>query len=328
MKKLYLFILAFICILTITSCSEDLKTYSKTISTMNTLITISFYNDDNAEEHFTKVKEIFNDVASVTDDFNACANGNGVYELNQNRSIEANDILIDIINNAVLLMIETYGFYNPFVGRLSHIWKDVIESNSKYLPNASLIQNEVEIVEGTSVNIENNVITLVGEGNLDLGGIAKGYATMKAVEYLKENNVKNYLISGSSNISLGTKNGKSFKVALEKPYNENDGYETGTIATLSLQNVDLGASSAKYQSTYIDGIKVHHIINPFTGWPETYHDGVFIICDDAMRADVYSTALYSMDVYAAAYFVETHGLEALFYKAESITGKTSKFIGV
>ena len=327
MKRLMLLLLGVICVLSFASCgSSEIETYSKTISTMNTFITINFYDEVEAETHYQAVRDIFNNVANVTDDFNESPYGNGVYELNQNRTLEADDILVDLIKESLTMMEETDGFFNPFIGRLSHIWKEVIESDNPCMPDESLIQNEVEIAKNTSVTIEGNTITLNGDGNLDLGGIAKGYATMKAVEYLKENDVDGYMISGSSNISLGTKAGKSFSVALDKPYNENDEYETGTIATLSLKNVNLGASSSKYQSTYVDGIKVHHIINPKTGYPETYHDGIFVICDDAMRADVYSTAIFSMDSNMGANFVEEKGIEALFYRSERITYYTTMFI--
>ena len=46
MKRLMLLLLGVICVLSFASCgSSEIETYSKTISTMNTFITINFYDE-------------------------------------------------------------------------------------------------------------------------------------------------------------------------------------------------------------------------------------------------------------------------------------------
>ena len=311
MKKV-IFCLYGLLILILASCSNALVTqYNPPIYALGTVIDVTFYNTSNYKTHYEEIKSIYLAVDKCASDFESNHTKTSVYDLNELRSIEADDLLIDIINEAVNLREKTNGYFNPFIGKLSHIWKESLKTG--ILPNNELLQIELENMNNTSIIIDGNTVTLAGEGNLDLGAIAKGYATQLAKDYLDKNNVTGYLINaGASNLLAGSKGDKKFSISLPNPI---DGKYLGAFR---VRNVAIGTSSIEHQRVEIDNKLYHHIINPFTGYPSNNYDNVNIVCDNSAYADVYSTAVFSMDLECAKEFIEEEGLIAVLSKYKDV----------
>ncbi len=316
MKKLFAFLLFIINFFILTSCNALEITTCKPLYVMDTVIEIKFYNVKNYDEYYQNIKKIYNQYGRLADDYQSYSDVKNIYDLNNERTIDASKELIELLNEAISLKKKTNGYFNPFVGRLSHLWKEAIEDESfeklKAI-NETTISNELAIINSTELVIDGSNVSLNGEANLDLGAIAKGYATKKCVEYLKENNVEGYLINaGESSVALGSKAGNDFKVVLEAPYSSE------SIKALEVKNTTIASSSGKYQNVIYNNIRYHHIINPFTGYPSNIYDNVNVIVDNACYADCYSTALFSMDLEKAKEFIENNNLKAILYKDDEI----------
>ena len=308
MKKIFAFLL-FISILFLTSCNALEITSCKPIYAMDTVINIKFYNVNNYQDYYKDIKNIYNTYDKLADDFEE--HDNNIYKLNLNRSIEASNELIELINYSLDLKEKTNGYFNPLVGRLTHLWKDSIKDEK--ILDKELINSELEIINSSSIEINDNIITIIGDANIDLGAIAKGYATYQCVKYLKEKNINGYLIdAGESSVALGEKGNDFFKVALEAPYNNK------LIKNLEIKNTSVATSSGKHQNVIIDNVRYHHIINPFTGYPSNIYDNVNVIIDNPAYADCYSTAIYSMELDEAKAFIEKNDLKAILYKDDKI----------
>lgn len=312
MKKGITFIFLFFFFYLLTGCNTLKIQKCNPIFCMDTTIDITFYNTKDYQKHYKAIKEIYYKYDEISSDFNS--SGKSVKDLNDNRFINDADIeLIALIKEANSIMQTTNGFFNLYMGRLTHLWKDAISKNE--VLSDDTINNELVIINNTSIVIDEatNDIRLNGEGNLDLGGIAKGYATQKAYEYLTNNNITSYLINaGNSNVLLGNKNGDSFKVGLTKPY------ENGNIIIYEGINKAIGTSSGKYQNFILNGIRYHHLINPLTGYPSNTYDNVNVLCEDSMLADAYSTAIFAMDLDTAIEFAKNNEIEIILYKDDSI----------
>ena len=312
MKKLLSFILCLL-IIFLVSCDNLEVQKCNSIYTMDTMVNITFYNTDNYNKHYRNIKRIYDDISNVSSDYESSFNNDGIKDLNESRELIINDTLKELLEAAIVMMEDTNGYFNPFVGRLSQKWKEAI--NNGTILDDETINNELDIIKNTSLIFEDNKAILIGEGNIDLGAIAKGFATNKAYLYLKENNISNYLISaGSSNVLLGSKNGDNFTVELEKPYINDSGY----IGRLKGKNLAISTSSYKHQHIEINGIIYHHIINPFTGKQESYYDSVNVICDNSMKADVYSTATFNMEMEEAISFSKEKNIKIILYKNHQI----------
>ena len=311
MKRIIALISALFIILMLGSCNTLEIQSCLPIYSMDTTIQVTFYNVKDYEVHYKEIKEIYQLYDSISSDYASNSEENSIYDLNEKRTITASDELVNLVTLAVQLMEDTQGYYNPLIGRLSHVWKDAIQK--KELVAEEIIQAELKVIQESSIKIEDNLISLTGQGNLDLGGIAKGYATQKAKEYLDSVNVDRFLINaGSSNVVFGHKNHKDFTIALEEPYRNSN------IMIVKGNNKAIGTSSGKYQNAIIDDIRYHHLLNPFTGLPSNLYDSVNVMCNDSTLCDVYATAIFSMDLNTAKEFSKNKGIDIILFKDDAI----------
>ena len=302
MRRIY-YIIFLMLIILLSSCNKLVVTKCNLISAMDTTISITFYNDDNADEHYKYIKNLYQKYSNLLDNYSG---NNNLCDLNTNRSIESLE-LKNVIDEALKLKDDTNGYFNPLIGRLSKKWKEAI-SNNEVLSD-EIIEEELDIMNSSSIEIEGNTIKIIGDADIDLGGFAKGYVTKLAIDYLNENSVEGYLINaGESTVALGKKGNDDFKVSLEAPYQKKE------IKLLSLSNNSISTSSGKYQNKIINDIRYHHLINPYTGYPANVYDNVNIIMTDPMLGDAYSTAIFGMELDEAKSFINNKGIKAILYK--------------
>jgi thiamine biosynthesis lipoprotein len=288
---------------------------------MDTIIDVTFYNTENYQEHYQKIKDIYNLYDELADDFVRSTKVDNVKKLNDNRKIEnASFELIELISESISLCEKTNGHFNPLIGRLSHLWKESIQSEEPYILSEELIQSELEIMNSSKIIIEGNNISISGLANIDLGAIAKGYATNKAKEYLDSVNVTGYMINaGASSLTVGVKGEEEFKIGLSKPLGD------GLIEKIQISNLSVGTSSYKYQHKVVDNSVIHHLLNPFTGYPSNNYTNVNVLCDNATLCDAYSTALFSISVEDAIKFASDNNIDILLFDDE-ILYRSEKFV--
>ncbi len=146
---------------------------------------------------------------------------------------------------------------------------------------------------------------------VDLGGIAKGYASDEVASLLKGKGVEKAILSLGGNVyGIGTKpDGSKWEVALANPLDMND-----YCGLISIENQAVVTSGGYQRYFEENGKKYHHIIDPKTGYPaENELLSVTIISESGMEADVLSTALYVMGLEdAIAFWQENGGFEAIF----------------
>ena len=303
MKKLITISLFILSSLLFISCGKNKAYEYGPIYVFDTTVTIVFY-EDNCEEYYKEIKKELNEISRVTNDYSSNESNTSVYDLNIKREIESSLLLIDIINKSVNLISDTNGYFNPFMGRLTHKWKDSLKK--KEVLSKEIIDSELAIINSTSVEITNNKIKIIGDGNIDLGGIVKGYALEWIRNYLKNNNVTKYYVDcGSSSVYIGD---VTLTVALSKPYS------SGYIEKLDLTKLGVATSNGKHQNAVIDGVRYHHLINPKTGYPSNNYDSISIIGNiDNTLLDAYSTAMFSMTPTEASNFAKDKKIDLITY---------------
>lgn len=306
MKKLYKILCVFFFFL-ITGCMKNIQKENYTFYAMDTFISITFYDVDNSKEIAREVEKIYLNYETVSDDFTAGKTEMNVYDLNLKREADISLELKEILEFSLQMFKDTSGYFNPYIGRLSHIWKDSLEKGS--LVEDEIIQEELKIMKETDLEIKGLHAKIIGDGNIDLGGVAKGYATSKVKEYLDSIHCHSYLLNaGSSNIVLGDKNKEDFTVGLSKATS------TGYFETLTIKEKAISTSSIKEQHVQIENKLYSHLLNPMTGYPATLYDTISIIGEDSKVLDAYSTACFSMEIEEIKEFLKEKGLEFIVSK--------------
>lgn len=226
-----------------------------------------------------------------SDENKVIVNQTGTITSIQNQE-DTDDIVLNIIlnNNEQSLTLDKYDAYD----------KEVSEQN---------YQNALDDIEqldftDNEIVLENEdnkyFITIYGEDiKLDLGAIAKGYATQKAYEYISEQNIEYYSItSGSSSIILGENKNRAdedyiYKVSLANPV-KTEVTDKATYGMINVKNMSITTSGNYEQYVLHQGYRYHHIVSPMEMMPVQYYHTVTIMGQDAGLLDALSTALFSM----------------------------------
>lgn len=165
----------------------------------------------------------------------------------------------------------------------------------------------------------------------DLGGIAKGYAILKAVEILKRHGISSGFVDAGGDIQvIGKNSGKPWSVGIKNPL------DSGIIGALALSGTDSVATSGAYERfREYNGKHYHHIIDPKSGYPaDSGLISVSVVCSDPVLADAYATSFFVMGFDKAAEFLTANNtISAILiddkegiYVSRSLKGKV-KFAG-
>ena len=161
---------------------------------------------------------------------------------------------------------------------------------------------------------------------LDVGAIAKGYATQKVYEYLKSVPIIDFSLSaGSSSIALGqnpNREGGIYIVALTNPMKTMNTAQT--YGKIFVKDTTVTTSANYEQFIMFEGMRYHHIISPVTKRPMQYYHSITMIGQDAGYLDAVATALYSMPEAMLIEWLSLHqaseGIELVrFNQDETIT---------
>jgi thiamine biosynthesis lipoprotein len=147
---------------------------------------------------------------------------------------------------------------------------------------------------------------------LDLGGIAKGYAVDRVVRLLKSRGIGAALVDagGSTIYALGAPPGKAaWDVALQDPLDAR-----ATARTLPLKDRALSVAGRSEKSFEVNGVTYSHIMDPRTARPVQGMMTVIVLADSGTAGDALDDAFFVQGVEKSrAYLTRLPGVEAFFF---------------
>lgn len=176
-----------------------------------------------------------------------------------------------LFNPALGRLINAYGFHGSSEPNTQMI--DQIKTNIPTM--ADLIINQQQAIS-TNPHLQ-----------IDLGGIAKGYAIGLIADYLTDAGFEHFLINAGGDLYFsGAKFGKAWNIGIQNPFGP------GAIASVSLTGNHSLFTSGNYQRYYQQADKiVHHIIDPRTGDPSQHISSATVLSSDPVLSDVAATTL-------------------------------------
>ena len=293
---------------TLTSCSG--KTLSRNSFYFDTYIDSKLF--EGSESDLDNLNNIYSKIDKLTDNFNL-RDINNIYTVNNTSDeVQIDSQLYELLELTFSTNLNKLKYFNPLCGSLSKAWKSSLKKNEVLSPQ--IISEELTKMSLSSLEfLGENKVKKVGESEIDLGSVAKGYVLDKAKEYFDNNNYKNYLIdAGSSSILLGEKNGgKDFKIKISDLDN----------CYLSLKNCFVSTSSFLRQKVEIDGVNYSHIINPVTGSAINENDVVIVISNKGYLGDILSTDFINESIDSIKEFEKTFDVKTIVIKDNSIIYK-------
>lgn len=211
--------------------------------------------------------------------------------LRSGRGIEVSADLARLLVEARELAAASGGAFDPGVGGLVELWGfHRAEAGRSTPPEPAAIEARLRrdsgigalVVDGRHVKPES------GSATLDLGGIAKGEAVDRVIERLRRHGVSNALVNAGGDLRvIGARDGRAWRVAVQDPGG-------GVLGVIELADGEAAFTSGDYER-YFDteqGRRMHHIIDPRTGYPASGTRAVTVVADDAVHADAAATALF------------------------------------
>ena len=311
MKKQHVFILFLLTFISIAFFSlnrNPLTVVSRDGLSMNTPIRISVAGQDEK-----RLKEALDDAFTLLDKLN---NQMSLYRedsilsaINQEagvRPVAAGPDVFAAIREAAEVARLTEAAFNPLVGPLTRLWKINQLSKTEYaLPSQASIDAALPLSNIDNLTlISPDAVSLKQKGCvLDLGGIAKGYASWRIAQLFTERGISSALIDLGGNIyALGSQpKGGPWNIGIRNPADPT----SGPIAVLETKDASVITSGSYERYRIIDGKRYSHLFDPSTGYPvDNEMQSATIVSPNAALADALATAFMVMGPKRAADFME------------------------
>ncbi|MBI5970156.1 MAG: FAD:protein FMN transferase [Deltaproteobacteria bacterium] len=292
---------------------------------MGTLVEVTLIDGDRngfdhaAQKAFAEIKRL----EAIFSSYMPESDATRVSEAAGKTPVKVSPEFIEALKTALKVSELSDGAFDPTVGALGKLWG--YSGEKRLVPSKEEIKKILPLVDykKAAVDEKNSTVFLKTKGmTINLGGVAKGYIVSKAVEVLKKNGVTEGIIKAGGDMvafrtSAATKD--PFKIGIQHPR------EKGKL--LGVAHVTNGAvsTSGDYERFFmIEGKRLHHILDPKTGFPADKSMSVTIIGPDATEADALSTAIFVMGPEAGMELIEKlDGYEGVIVDAEGRV-KTSK----
>lgn len=308
MKKSIFTMLLIILMLSTSSCNRALKRHQGSfLFLFNTITEIVAFTKSEGEfsELASFIKDELEIYHQLYDIYNSYEGINNLKTINDNAGkepIKVDKKIIDLLNYSIEAYEISGGTVNIGMGSVLEIWHNYRTQGIDDPLNATLPPMELLEEANKHTNIDMLIIDEVNstvllsdsEMRLDVGAIAKGYATEQVTKAAIDKGYTDFLLSVGGNVRAVGGKGKDkepWNVGIQNPDKESEQHSIYTLALIDLSLV----ASGNYERYYtVDGKEYHHIINPDTLMPAEYFTAVSIICNDSGMADLLSTAIYNM----------------------------------
>ena len=303
MKRLICLLLCGLTLLSLTGCGAP-KTETLDIFAMDTYMSLVAIGDGASDV----LQACSNEINALEQRLSRTIETSSIAQLNANGSAQLDDDTAALLQAALQYSAETGGAFDVTIAPLVELWD--ITGDDPRVPAQSEIDALLPLVGSRHVHLEGTAAALDEGCAIDLGGIAKGYASDKTAELFAGSGISGGFVSLGGNVYVHgvTAEGQPWNVAIQDPQNTE-----GFACTLRLSDAFV-VTSGGYQRFFTgpDGTVYQHIIDPATGYPvQSDLLSVSIVTrrdngGTGTMADAYSTALYVMGEAAAVDFWRQH----------------------
>lgn len=229
-----------------------------------------------------------------------------------------------VVTEALEITRQSDGAFDITVGPLVNLWGFGSTAHAEQrIPNPETIKNMLGKTGSKHLQVRLSPPALkkdLGELQIDLSGIAKGFAVDSVAAVLEQSGLKDYLVDIGGELRAGGKKneGAAWIVAVERP----DPGQRSIQKAMVLNDMAI-ATSGDYRNYFeVDGYRYSHQIDPGTGRP-IHHKlaSVSVVDPSCMRADAWATALMILGPEKGAEIARNAKLATLF-----IVHKQGEFI--
>ncbi len=179
------------------------------------------------------------------------------------------------------------GAFDMTLGRLKSLWG--IDGEHPAVPDRQTIADALTGIGPGALALDGRQLGKKDSRlQIDLGGIAKGYAVDRAIAVLKARGITSAAVNaGGDMYLLGQRAGRPWRIGLQHPRQQDAVLETVRVEDRAV------VTSGDYERFFEqDGQRFHHIFDPQSGYPATGCQSVTIIADSVALGDALATAVF------------------------------------
>lgn len=230
--------------------------------------------------------------------------------------------LFEVLRRSKELSERTAGAFDVTINPVVKLWRRARRDHQ--LPSREQLEAAIGRVgwERMSLDAEARTVQLADKGmRLDVGGIAKGYASDAALAVLREQGISRALVAGAGDIVVGD------------PPPDQEGWLIGIAPLdsarqperfLRLKNQAVSTSGDAERYVEIDGIRYSHIVDPRSGLGLTGRSSVTVVAPNGTSSDSLATAISVLGPERGLELAEkTEGVEAMIVLAPTVEDEWS-----
>ena len=297
MKRVTAALLAAFLVVGLTGCGEtdpDVAREVIQVIAMDTAMIFTAYGEKSTHADYMVEDEIrrLDALLSRTDEDSV------IWQLNHadGLGITVGEEVCGLIETAEAYTQATGGAFDITIAPVVSAWG--FTTDSYQVPDGAELAELLTHVGPEHITTAGDAAALAPGTQIDLGAIAKGYASDRVAAIFRENNVpRGKAELGGNILVMGDKpDGTPWRVGVQDPAKPN---EEAYAAILALEDAFIVTSGSYQRYFEQDGKRYHHIIDPATGYPaDSGLTSVTVVADsgegNGTMCDALSTALFVM----------------------------------
>lgn len=294
MKRTGILLLVLAAVLGMSGCGETPEEPERVqVYAMDTVMEVTAYGAQAAEAAQSAEEELYRLDALLS----RTRASSPVSQLNAAGTADVGEEVSGLLTQALAISDATGGAFDVTVAPVVSAWG--FTTDSYRVPGQEELAALLQTVGGAHVSVSGSRVTLDPGTQIDLGGIAKGYASDRVGAIFAEDKIPRGLIQLGGNIlAWGSReDGSGWRVGVQDPAQPDDSAALAGI--LELKDA-FAVTSGSYQRYFEqDGKIYHHIIDPATGYPaDSDLTSVTVVAGresgSGTLCDALSTALFVM----------------------------------
>jgi thiamine biosynthesis lipoprotein len=219
--------------------------------------------------------------------------------INENAGISPVKVDIEtfnLIEIAQKISKETDGAFDISYASVGALWRSARQTG--IMPEESLLIEQQKLVDYRLILLNQKELTVYlpyKKMRIGLGGIGKGYAVDCLYDFLVKQGIVNFLVDGAGDVRVhcSPEAPRPWRLSIRNPFSIEEKKNIGVV--------ELKEGSIATSGDYVnfvpdqDGKKLHHIIDPLTGYPTNEIISASIIAPTALIADTTATSVIVMN---------------------------------
>jgi thiamine biosynthesis lipoprotein len=275
--------------------THSIHRYEYSIKRMGTRMRVVLYVQDAmaGQRAATAAFERIEELEQTLSDYREDSELNRLARESVNRPQGVSPELFSVLTQAQNFSRLSAGGFDITIGPVVRLWRNA--RRSRRLPSAEEIAQARALVDYRSLELDapTRTVMLKRPGmQLDLGGIAKGYAADEAMQVLQAHGIRSALVALGGDIRvMGTPPGaRGWRIEIENP----DPRGRKPLCSVTLKDAAISTSGDTHQFLEAGGKRYSHIIEPTSGTALGDAAGTTVIARDGISADALATALSVM----------------------------------